>query len=233
MNRVAVFIDGWFMRKRIMSLRTFDYTAENIRKYCWLHLHDISKNGAIRLIRIFYYDTEPLQNLGHNPISKKTINFAKTDVAKSQSDLLDSIRITPSMALRLGRTHWRNNAWILSNEKLKLLLDGKIAISDLEENDVKPAIEQKAVDMKMGIDITSHAIKRLIDTLIIISGDSDIVPALKLARREGIIVRLDSLWGNVHSDLKEHTDYLKTMFRKEEQLWKGDKTAFDILYQPQ
>jgi hypothetical protein len=38
MNRVAFFIDGWFMRKHIMTLNAFAYTAGNTRRYCLAHL---------------------------------------------------------------------------------------------------------------------------------------------------------------------------------------------------
>ena len=38
--------------------------------------------------------------------------------------------------------------------------------------------------MKIGLDITMIAIKKLADLLIIITADADIVPALKVARRD-------------------------------------------------
>ena len=42
------------------------------------------------------------------------------------------------------------------------------------------------------------------------SGDSDFVPAAKLARREGIDFILDPMWNPISSDLFEHIDGLKT-----------------------
>jgi len=44
--------------------------------------------------------------------------------------------------------------------------------------------------------------------LILISGDSDFVPAAKLARCEGIDFVLDSLQNRVNDDLHEHIDAL-------------------------
>lgn len=216
MRRVAFFIDGWFMRKRIMNLGTFEYTAKNIHRYCMGHL---KRFVPWQLVRIFYYDTRPLEEKGHNPITGKALDFSKTDVFSHQTTLFDTIKTTPNMALRLGRVHWRDNAWVLNKNQLKKLIAGKIKVEDLTEYDVKPAIEQKAVDMKMGIDITAYALKHLVDTMIIISGDADMVPALKLARREGVIILLDPLWANVHEDLREHTDYLHTLFQSGEKMW--------------
>ena len=203
MRKVVFIIDGWFMRKTIYRLKSFYYDGQNIRNYCKKHLRD-----SDQIYRIFYYDTEPFGQKGHNPISKKSIDFSKTTVAEHQTALLVSIKKTPNFALRLGRTVWRNNQWVLSQEKFKSLINKTIKIDDLTPSDVKPRIEQKAVDMKIGIDIAMIATKRLADVLIIITGDSDIVPALKLARQEGMQVGLDSLRHPIDAELSEHVDFI-------------------------
>ena len=205
MRKVVFVIDGWFMRKRIYKLKTFLYTGEQIRRYCKRHLKDNDY-----LYRIFYYDTKPLDKKGHNPISKKLIDFKNTPTAKSQEALLESIKKTPNFALRLGKTVWPHNRWVIAPNKLKDLLNHKISVDDLTEKDVKPLIQQKAVDMKMGIDIALIATKRLADLLIVIAGDADIVPALKLARREGMQVGLDPLRNPIRPELSEHVDFITT-----------------------
>ena len=198
-------IDGWFMRKRIYSLNAFHYDGPAIRKYCKRHL-----KGDDRIYRIFYYDTEPLNQKAHNPVSKRSIDFGRTNVAVHQSELLESIKRTPNFALRLGRTVWRKGQWNLTPDKFKLLINRKITIDDIQPEDVKPRIEQKAVDMKIGLDIAMIAVKRLADVLIIITGDSDMVPALKLARQEGMQVGLDPLRHPVDSELSEHVDFISS-----------------------
>ena len=198
-------IDGWFMRKRIYQLKAFFYNGPNIRNYCLQFL-----GSSDSLYRIFYYDTEPLKEKGHNPLTKQFIDFGKTHVALQQLALLDSIRKTPNFALRLGKTIWRNNSWILSPDRFKDLVSKKITIDSLVEKDIHPHIEQKAVDMKIGLDIALIAMKKLADLLIIITGDSDIVPALKLARREGMQVGLDPLGCPIQPELQEHVDFVTT-----------------------
>ncbi|WP_156550102.1 NYN domain-containing protein, partial [Gallibacterium salpingitidis] len=69
---------------------------------------------------------------------------------------------------------------------------------------------QKGVDMKLGIDITSVVLKKLANKIILISGDSDFVPAAKLARVEGAHFILDAMGREVKGDLAEHIDGLKT-----------------------
>ena len=64
--------------------------------------------------------------------------------------------------------------------------------------------------MKIGLDIASLAFKKQVDQIILISGDSDFVPAAKLARREGIDFILDPLYSPIKPDLFEHIDGLMT-----------------------
>lgn len=68
--------------------------------------------------------------------------------------------------------------------------------------------------MKIGIDIASLAYKHQVDQIILISGDSDFVPAAKLARREGIDFILDPMWADIKEDLHEHIDGLKSCWKK-------------------
>lgn len=205
MRKVVFMIDGWFMRKRIYQLKSFYYSGPEIRKYCLKHLRD-----SDYLYRIFYYDTAPLDKKGQNPISRKPIDFKNTPVALAQLKLFDSIKRTPNFALRLGKTIWRDNRWTLDPEKFRALLNKKITVDELTEKDVRPLIEQKAVDMKMGMDIALISSKKLADLLILISGDADVVPALKQARREGMQVCLDPLRNPIQPELSEHVDFIET-----------------------
>ena len=68
--------------------------------------------------------------------------------------------------------------------------------------------------MRIGLDIASLTFKKLVDQIILISGDSDFVPASKLARREGIDFILDPLGATIKSELYEHIDGLKSVFSK-------------------
>jgi uncharacterized LabA/DUF88 family protein len=72
--------------------------------------------------------------------------------------------------------------------------------------DFKPILRQKGIDLKMGVDIAIMAKERIADRLVIVTGDSDLVPALKLARREGLQIVLASMQTNLKQLLKEHVD---------------------------
>ena len=61
-----------------------------------------------------------------------------------------------------------------------------------ELQDLMPDIRQKGVDMRIGIDITWLALRRLVDVVgvVTVTADSDFVPVFKVARREGMRVYL-------------------------------------------
>ena len=77
-------------------------------------------------------------------------------------------------------------------------------VDDLTDDDFAPGFQQKAVDMRIGLDIAAITLKKQADTIVLVTGDSDFVPAAKLARREGVRIILDPLWHHVAPDLHEH-----------------------------
>jgi len=84
----------------------------------------------------------------------------------------------------------------------------------LTEEDVQFDFTQKRVDIKIGLDIASMALKNQVEQIILVSGDSDFVPASKLARREGIDFILDPMWNPIKPHLFEHIDGLVSKIKK-------------------
>ena len=68
--------------------------------------------------------------------------------------------------------------------------------------------------MRIAVDISSLAFKKQVDRIILISGDSDFVPASKQARREGIDFILDPMRSPIKNDLYEHIDGMRTKVPK-------------------
>lgn len=80
----------------------------------------------------------------------------------------------------------------------------------IEAGAVALELRQKGVDMRIGLDISTLTLKKQVDTIVLVAGDSDFVPAAKLARREGIQFVLDPLWQSINDDLYEHIDGLQS-----------------------
>jgi uncharacterized LabA/DUF88 family protein len=85
---------------------------------------------------------------------------------------------------------------------------------EITERDVNIGLRQKGVDMRIGLDIATMTLKHQVDTLVLVTGDSDFVPAAKLARREGVEFLLDPLWQQVSDELNEHVDGVVSAFSK-------------------
>ena len=64
--------------------------------------------------------------------------------------------------------------------------------------------------MRIGVDIASVTFKKQVYRIILISGDSDFVPAAKQARREGVDFILDPMRAPIKDDLFEHIDGMRT-----------------------
>lgn len=225
----AILIDGGFFLRRYRFLQgdsAPQTVARNLHWMCRRHLQP--KRGSRRkLYRIFYYDCPPLCKKAHNPLSGRAIDFAKTPTATWRLAFHNELRKLRKMALRLGYLNERNAHWTLCPNKLKALLKGQINVQDLADDDVRYDVRQKGVDMRIGLDIASMCFKRQVDQIVLVAGDSDFVPAAKLARREGVDFILDPMWAPIRPDLHEHIDGLRSVFGRSprEQASPGDDAS--------
>ena len=212
--KVAVLIDGGFFVKRFNSVfnqkKTMTGAEVADRLYTIAHRH-VGKENT--LYRIFYYDCHPFDKKMHNPIDNKVIDFKLTAEYKFRTELMEALKKKRKVALRLG-TLKESKTWGIYPHRVKELLSGKIEIKDLKPEDVHVELRQKGIDMKIGVDIASLALKRFVDRIVLISGDSDFVPAAKLARREGIDFILDPMGAEVEPSLFEHIDGLDSSVKK-------------------
>ncbi|MCX8519162.1 MAG: NYN domain-containing protein [Methylophilaceae bacterium] len=98
----------------------------------------------------------------------------------------------------------------LDADEAKQLLAISNFWQSLGDDAVRLGLRQKGVDMRVAIDIASLALKQQVGTIVLVAGDSDFVPAAKLARREGLQFILDPLWQSINADLFEHIDGLQS-----------------------
>ena len=213
MPTTAILVDGAYFLKRYRWTYGRDHTpsvvAKNLFTMSIEHLDD--RND---LYRILFYDCPPLSKKAHNPVTGKAIDFTKTPTYRFRTQLHKELVRLRKVALRLGRLSERTGGWIIKPDVTKGLLAGKVQPSDISEHDVEYDVTQKGVDMRIGLDIASMAFKRLVQRIVLVTGDADFVPAAKFARREGIDVVLDPMWQPISQDLQEHIDGLKSVCPK-------------------
>lgn len=93
MPKVAILVDGEFFLRRYRKCFVESLDANEVVlslfKMCIAHAKD---DGGDRhsLYRIFFYDCEPLAKRAHRPISKRAIDFAKTETFQFRTELHES-----------------------------------------------------------------------------------------------------------------------------------------------
>lgn len=210
-------VDGGFFQKRFAAIFKDNRSAKEVAgflvRYCQKHaeVSDVD-DEVMMLYRIFYYDCMPSNKIIFNPITGKNEELGKTLQYQWMMDFFQELKRMRKVAIRRGVLSDDSVKYTIKLESVSRLVkeiqegsNVSIAQKDLTIN-----IKQKGVDMRLGLDIASLAYKKQVDKIILIAGDSDFVPAAKLARREGIDFVLDPMWNNIKDDLFEHIDGLKT-----------------------
>lgn len=216
MIKTAIMVDGAFYRKRAYYFwgdKTPAERAKELDDYCLRHIRE--ERADAELYRIFYYDCPPSRKKVYHPLLKKTIDLSQTDQYKWSEEFFKELMHQRKLALRLGSLAEEQAFYNLTPSATKKLLRGSLSINQLSEKDFALDIKQKGVDMRIGVDIASVTFKHQVDRIILISGDSDFVPAAKQSRREGIDFILDPMRSPIKDDLFEHIDGMRTKTPKE------------------
>lgn len=191
----AILIDGAFLRKKFHAACKKDITAENIYKFAneLLARFKISNN---ELHRIYYYDCAPCTAKSSLPVSNRAFLFEKTPQFTYGKQLLSEIKKLDFFAVREGTLQF--SGW-----KLKKNAYNKQPLTD--ENFV-PELHQKGVDIKIGLDLAWISFNHIAERVVFVTGDSDFIPAIKTARRNGVFIYLATLNHMVRPELPDNCD---------------------------
>ena len=159
------------------------------------------------LYRIFFYDCPPLTKRTQLPISKRALDLSQTETAKTRLAIHKELQKVRKVSLRLGRLN-EKFGWRVKTEVVEQWIQATAQVT-LTDDDFEIDTVQKGVDMRLGLDVASMAFKKQVDQIILVAGDADFVPAVKLARREGIDVVLDPMGGTPANDLIANVDGVK------------------------
>ncbi|MEJ7928041.1 NYN domain-containing protein [Sphingobium sp. AN641] len=168
---------------------------------------DFHPEETDQLYRVFFYDCAPLTKKVHRPVSKRSLDLSKTETALFRIAVHEHLTTVRKVALRLGRLN-DDFIWRPKPEAMKKWL-ADAAKFEPEDADFELDVVQKGVDMRLGLDVASMAFKRQVTQIILVAADADFVPAVKLARREGIDIVLDPMGGSAAHDLLLHVDGIR------------------------
>lgn len=186
-KRVALLIDGGHLRVLVRRHSQQHYDPNYIEKVA-----HVCVDSSEEVFRIFYYDCAPYTGSAKLPISRAPHQFS------GSSAWLHELAAKDLFAVRLGILKFRGY-------KLASRPPSGQALAD---SHFKPDFEQKGVDMRIGLDIATISGLRSVDRIILITNDTDCVPAMKHGRKAGIQVVLMKFPGaRVAWELTHHADY--------------------------
>ena len=139
MIRTAILVDGGFYRKRARTIKgnlSREERAKELFKYCMSHINSNvnAHEEKQSLYRIFYYDCKPLENRSvFHPLSRKNINLGKQESYAWTISMLNELRKTRKVALRLGELSSTSNYNLKASVTKDLFLN-KIRMEDITEN---------------------------------------------------------------------------------------------------
>jgi uncharacterized LabA/DUF88 family protein len=201
--RYAVMLDGGFVVRKLRErLGHFPTAADVIAEVARLKGHAILANHE--LLRVYFYHAPPPERTITNPIDKSKINLKTGPEFQPATQLLKDLEQSQDFALRMGEVVFRG--WQLGSAALINISKG--GARPIRPRDVVPNLEQKGVDLRIGLDIARLSLRELVRVIVVVTGDSDMIPAFKFARREGVRIYLDHMGHGVNDHLKAHTDFV-------------------------
>lgn len=196
----AILIDAGFLKRKLGS-QLDPLTVSKVEAFIQQVTGHPALHGLV-LHRIYYYDAPPLTSRVNKPLNGGLIDFALTPLARATQSLNAALVRLPFFALRQGDLSFRG--WRVK----KSALPERQPEVTIKADDLLPDIQQKGVDMRIGLDIASLTLKQQVQVIVLVTGDSDFVPAMKFARREGAQLFLVTMGHNTKEDLLDHADLL-------------------------
>ncbi|MEZ2742677.1 NYN domain-containing protein [Paenalcaligenes hominis] len=223
-TKIAILVDGSFFIRRVQANKrqyfpsAEDLTSQQMVECLKIVVRKHINNGHNREYnhhyRTYFYDAPPMAvDRAHYPlveeghVRQKVKVFNQDPEVIFRTALLEELKKQKKLALRLG-TVKADKEWRIKDRVVQKLIKKELRFDDLTNDDFYYSLRQKGVDIKLGIDIATLSIGRQVDKIILIAGDSDFVPAAKLARTNGVDFVLDAMRNPVDPSLFEHIDGL-------------------------
>lgn len=201
-GKFAILMDGGFVKKKIQQrTKAFPTVADIDVEVARIKTHQALL--GCELLRIYWYDAVPASGVLKNPIDGTSIDLARNRIYSSNVSLHQALEIHPDFALRMGES--AVYGWTVGSSALKSLTKKPRPPA---ADDLVPNIQQKGVDLRIGLDLARLALRALVGSVVVVTGDSDLIPAFKFVRREGVRVYLDHMNHGVRRELKVHADLI-------------------------
>jgi uncharacterized LabA/DUF88 family protein len=188
LKKIAVFVDWENIRKGIFIKASKQYP------------HPINYNqienveelifafilpAEEEIYRIFFYLAKPFgDTLGGQ-------DYSQTRTYRHATSFLERLEVRDLIAVRKGDLRFQGY-----------------------DNRNEPIFEQKKVDMLFGLDIAHVSYRKLVDRVLILCADTDMIPAMKTARINGLQVIFGfcpDIQNDIRRELKVHSDFIRAI----------------------
>lgn len=189
--KTALLIDGGYLRACATRNSGQNYDNQLIERFarsCFLEDE--------YAFRIFYYDSPQFRGTVQKPVSGDDHQFQASD------RWLRDLSKLERFAVRRGTLGFRG--WKLRNVPTQG--------AQVQDSDFGPVFEQKGVDMRIGLDIATFSERQSVERIVLVSGDTDMAPAMKHARKAGLevgLVQLPQPVYRLHDTLLMHADNVR------------------------
>ena len=202
MKKVAVLLDlGFVLHALYRPLGKRTASASEIHEFA---SKCVGENEE--LFRIYCYHCPPFDGTERHPMTREPIHFKSTPVYTSMSRLISELECKDGVAFRKGEISF--NGWLIKKfAAQKMAKNSRAPVAD----DFQPDLTQKRVDIMIGLDVAWLSSKSIVDRLVLVTGDSDFIPAMKFARREGVQVVLVHMDQPIKRAMRVHADEVRAV----------------------
>lgn len=204
MKRTAVLLDlGFVLHKLYVFLGKRQATANEVHQFAQKCIDRADEE----LFRIYCYYCPPYGETETHPLTGKQTDFSQTSTYLNKQNLIRELKVADNVAFRGGVLSF--DGWVVKKRAAKeITKTGR----GMQKGDFAPDLTQKRVDMKIGLDVAWLSSKSIVERIILVTGDSDFVPAMKFARREGVQVILVTMGHKqIKQELRVHADELRSV----------------------
>ncbi len=177
---VAFILDGDFTRRVVHDFVGCNPTPAHIETFC---KSVITSDERIR--GAAYYDCPPFHEKRPLPISGASYSFNTRPTYSAAVKFQEALLKNNFFSYRLGTLTF--DGWRLKGGAMKELMTRPRALSD---DDFEPILTQRQVELMIGLDIARLSNTRFVQRLILITSDSDFIPAIQAARSNGTKVTI-------------------------------------------
>jgi uncharacterized LabA/DUF88 family protein len=203
LKKTAILLDLGFVLHKLRSLLGKRHaTAVEVRDFALRCMQPDEE-----LFRIYCYHCLPYGEREIHPFTRAVVDFGASPVFTAMSRFMRDLAVLDNVAFRSGQLSF--DGWLIKRTSAQSILRTARALTG---EDFEPDLKQKHVDMKIGLDVAWLSSKRIVDRIVLVTADSDFVPAMKFARREGVQVVLVTMGHSlVKREMKVHADELRSI----------------------